>query len=149
MRDTKARFMALSAVVGVCGIAAMGTAYADVTTEPDAAQIGAVVLQQQGQIADLQRAVTARERYDADAQAQIDSLQSDVSLLGDTLNDVVNEVNDHADAVAVIDCLAYSDFHYFKERVNHSRKKYRLPIMVWRTDIKECRPAAKKKRIAS
>lgn len=76
---------------------------------------------------------------------RVDVLQEEVDLLTAELA----ATDDRLDRVAyvaivsdlVTDCLAYSERHYVKERIDGKGKKYRLPLVVWRGDLRACQPA--------
>jgi hypothetical protein len=117
VKDTSARLVAVAALVVALGAYTLGSANADSSTEPDAAILA-------GQVATL--------------QAQVDDLTVRVGAI----EGLATRVGDLEDSSAVIDCLAYSDFHYYKERVSKHGAKVRLPVMVWNAAKSECRPTA-------
>lgn len=87
-------------------------------------------------------------RVHADAlQAQVDSLADANAAMAVRVDDLVASANDQADAIdelgasaAATDCLAISDRHYVRETINGSKRRYRMPLVVWRLDVKSCRP---------
>lgn len=149
MIDRKARAMALVALVIAAGSYALGSASADPTTEPDAAAL-AVRVDQLEAAADTRKINVAElyEKVDA-VNALVDSLEAenaslrvDVTAVADDVVETAKRTSDLEDD-DVTACLAYSDFHYYKERIGKHGKKWRLPVMVWRADLPACRPTAK------
>lgn len=110
--------LALATSIAAVGGFTYGQAKADSLSEPDAYQLKQVVQQQ---------------------QESIDILESNVVVLNGTLDAVVDAVNEQSASTGGLDCLAFSDYHYYKETVDGSRKRYRLPVMVWNTSLRSCR----------
>ncbi len=121
--DRKARALAALALVVALGAYALGSASADETTEPDAAALAMRVDQLEARVTQLE----------ADAINQ-----PDVDLF-----DLDRRVGDLEEA-DVSGCLAYSDFHYYRERVGagtaRGARRWRLPVMVWNMASPNCRP---------
>lgn len=128
-RDIVARRRARTALVValLALIAALGAysvqAYADSVTEPDAYALQQQVVQ---------------------LQDQVDELTGLVADQQDT-NDVLFENDGVLDQrTATSDCLAYSDYHYVRERINGGKKRWRMPLVVWRMDVPTCRADPKR-----
>lgn len=122
IRDTTARWMAAIALaVAVAGVG--GYAHADSITEPDAYAVSLRVAQLETQVEAL--------------TSQIENQNEDIATLyanDGILDDRTNQAG----------CVAYSDFHYVRERVNNSKRKWRLPLAVWNMSDPGCRPNPKK-----
>lgn len=88
-------------------------------------------------------------------RGQVDSLTDENANLSVQVDALVASANDQADAIDITagttNCLAFSDRHYVRETINGSRRRYRMPLVVWRTDLKACRPDSgpwKSRRVA-
>lgn len=113
-RDRFARRVALVALAFALGGYAVG-AHADPTTEPDAAALEV-------------RVGILEQRISDDRVANADI----INLAGRV---------DELERVAVPrSCVAYSERHYYKERVGFSKRRWRLPVMVWNMSEPTCRP---------
>lgn len=127
MRDATARRLGLAALLlATWGIAtsALVPGRADSLSEPDAYQ-----LRREVQV--LQATVEEQGAALAGLQEDIDSLYSNDAILDKRTTDAA--------------CFAWSDYHYVRETLNGSKKKYRLPLVVY-TCKKNWKP---KPRLAS
>lgn len=121
MKDTKARFLGFAAIVLACGAYTVGHASADPATEPDSAALELRVAALETQVNDL----NAWQQEVHSWQVEKDS----------TVEQVI-------DAIAPIDCLAFSTYHGYRETVGPKGRKYHLfPIMLWNVTAPGCKPS--------
>lgn len=121
MKDTQARRIAVVALFAAVGAFMLGSARADSISEPDAY---AVKTQMQA------------------LQAQVDGLSAQLDQMNDASGaSLAQRVSDLEDS-DVSRCLAYSDRHYYKERVGTHGRKWRFPVMLWNMSDATCRPSA-------
>jgi hypothetical protein len=113
------------ALVASAGGYLLGSARADSLSEPDAY----AVLQQ---VQVLQDRVDTLESDNAASERRLDVAISDIVVLDNRTNDE-----------SALGCLAYSDRHYYKEQMDGKGPRVRLPVMVWNTTLRSCRPSAK------
>lgn len=107
-------------------IAAGAPALADSLTEPDAYALRQEVLA---------------------LQETVDQQQADVDALlawADTVHADLGVLDDRTGAGTPSQCLATSDYHYVRERVNGSKRRYRLPLVAWNMATPSCRPDPRK-----
>lgn len=117
MRDITARWMACIALaVAAAGVG--GYAHADSITEPDAYALAERVYVLEDQVAGLAAQQDAVDDY-------IVALYANDAILDERTNEV--------------GCFARSDYHYVRETLNGSKRKYRMPLVV-RTCSKNWKP---------
>lgn len=114
-KDTLARRLAVVALFAAVGAFMLGSASADSTTEPDATALAVKVDALRVHVDDLESQLNDAAAYTAalEVDARVTKLES---------------------------CMAYSDYHYLKERVEKRGRKWRLPVMVWNMADRSCRP---------
>lgn len=125
MTDRYSRIVSTLALV--CVIGAGTPALADSLSEPDAYAVKNEVAELRDQVAALEASLAQTDEYT-------------YAIAAHTIT------ND-----AILACTGYSDRHYYKERVDGGKKKYRLPVMVWLASKPECMPTAApmKRRVQS
>lgn len=104
-------------------VAVAGPAAADSISEPDAYKVHNEVLALQDEVESLTDQVNSMATQQDISVSRIDTLE----------------------AVDVSPCIAFSDRHYVREHLNGSKKKYRMPLVVWRLDPgvdSACRPSS-------
>lgn len=70
--------------------------------------------------------------------------QAEIVALQDQVADLSDRVASLEDDALPSGCIAYSDYHYYRERVDgFGRKRWRLPVMLWNMADPTCRPNPK------
>lgn len=126
MRDATARRLGAAGLVLATWAIATGPSVpgmADSVSEPDAYALAQRV---------------------AALQEQVDELAGQVADQADTNAELYANDGVLDERTAQAGCVAYSDFHYVRERVNNHGRKWRLPLAVWNMSDPGCRPNPKK-----